>query len=96
MIPVGGGKGTAGPVAASRAGEASSPRAGCCFDSRGAKHAGPRFNAQNGGTVEKFSLSFPSLSYSHTSLCVVAKTVDNIVTLAVRVFRFFPPHGCTG
>lgn len=39
-------------------------------------HAGPQFNAQNGGTIEKFCSSHPSLSRLHTiSLVSYSDTV---------------------
>lgn len=42
------------------------PHGSSCFGLWDAMHAGPQFNAQNGGTIEKFCSSHPSLSRLHT------------------------------
>ena len=50
-----------------------------CFGLGKAKHAG-QFNAQNGGTIEKFCLFYPSLSSSQTASVAV--------TAALKHYRF--------
>lgn len=48
-----------------------------CFGLCKAKHAGLQFNAQNGGTIEKFCLSYPSLSGVPTVSVIVVAEVSH-------------------